>query len=173
MGIHAGIENFALSFAHCGEDVDKIRSIVGTRNVIAKIECQDALKNFSDISEKSNALLIDRGDLSREIPLEHIPHTQKRIIEAARQHEREVYVATNLLETMVDSPLPTRAEVNDIYNTLLDGADGLVLAAETAIGQYPVQCAEFIVRMMSTFHSVQDLMLEEIATGRPIFHEDA
>lgn len=161
LGVQMGIENFALSFAHSGDDVDEVREIVGDRNVISKIECEDALKNFSSIAEKSNAVLIDRGDLSREVPLEYIPQAQKRIIDAARRHGREVYVATNLLETMVHSPLPTRAEVNDIYNTLLDGADGLVLAAETAIGQYPIQCAEFIVRMISAFETHTDIQVSD------------
>ena len=78
------------------------------------------------------------SDMSREVPIERIPAIQKHIMEQGKKSGVKVYVATNLLESMITAPSPTRAEVNDIYNTLIDGASGLVLAAETAIGQYPV-----------------------------------
>ena len=152
MGVEMGIRHFALSFANQGSDVDLIRSIVGDDSfLISKIECKNGIENLDDILEKSDALLIDRGDLSREMPLERIPELQKMIIKRAKASGRKVYVATNLLESMINDPLPTRAEVNDIYNTLLDGADGLVLAAETAIGKFPIRCANMIVRMMDCY----------------------
>ncbi|MGI9423543.1 MAG: pyruvate kinase, partial [Hyphomicrobiaceae bacterium] len=104
----------------------------------------------------SDAILIDRGDLSREVPIEQIPAVQKMIIRRAKACTRKVYVATNLLESMMTSPMPTRAEVNDIYNTLEDGADGLVLAGETAIGQYPVKCAKMVVKVVQQFRRAKD-----------------
>jgi pyruvate kinase len=149
IGRKEGIKFYALSFANCREDVDEIRQIIGEDAfLISKIETRSGLDNVEEIGEQSNALLIDRGDLSRQIPLEILPQTQKSILQRAKRIGCKVYVATNLLESMVSMPVPTRAEVNDIYNTLVDGADGLVLAAETAIGQFPIQCVSMIHKMI-------------------------
>ena len=153
LGVSKGIRHFALSFAHRGSDVDVVREIVGDATVISKIECKSGLANLDDIIARSDAILIDRGDLSREVPLEQIPSVQKRIISRTSDKSCKAYVATNLLESMVEAPQPTRAEVNDIFNTLMDGADGLVLAAETAIGKYPLRCAEMVMRMVDVFHN--------------------
>ena len=149
LGVEMGIRHYALSFANCAEDVDELRALAGDDAfVISKIESLNGLAHLEDIAARSDALLIDRGDLSRELPIEQIPRVQKGIIRKAREMGVKVYVATNLLESMVTAPTPTRAEVNDVYNTLADGADGLVLAAETAIGAYPVRCATMIVKMV-------------------------
>lgn len=157
IGCEEGLNHFALSFANEGANVDEIRTIVGADAfVISKIESRNGLANLEEIASKSNALLIDRGDLSRQIPIELIPKTQKQILQRARKIGVPVYVATNLLESMVSTPTPTRAEVNDIYNTLVDGADGLVLAAETAIGKYPIACASMIGKMMQSFEAASD-----------------
>lgn len=147
-----GLEHFALSFANSGEDVTTLRALVGDDSfLISKIESSRGMTNLEEIALHSDALLIDRGDLSRQVPLELLPQTQKSIIKRAKSFNRPVYVATNLLESMVSVATPTRAEVNDIYNTLLDGADGLVLAAETAIGQYPIQCASMVSKIIRGF----------------------
>jgi pyruvate kinase len=152
LGRKMGIRHFALSFAHRASDVDFIRERAGAEaTIISKIECLSGLDNLEAIASKSDAILIDRGDLSREVPIEQIPAAQKMIIRKAKIYGAKVYVATNLLESMTSSPTPTRAEVNDIYNTLEDGADGLVLAAETAIGQYPINCAKMVVKVIQQF----------------------
>jgi ATP sulfurylase len=152
LGREMGLSHFALSFASRGEDVEYTRSIVGENAfIISKIESRSGLENLEKISANSDALLIDRGDLSRQVPIELLPQTQKSIIQRARAVACRVYVATNLLESMVSTPTPTRAEVNDIYNTLSDGADGLVLAAETAIGKYPIQCASMVSKIIYGF----------------------
>jgi ATP sulfurylase len=152
LGKELGIRHVALSFANRGPDVDEMRAACAPGTfVISKIECRGGLENLDEIAARSDALLIDRGDLSRELPIERIPILQKAIIGVGKAAGKRVYVATNLLESMVDQPTPTRAEVNDIYNTLLDGADGLVLAAETAIGKYPVGCAEMVTRLVREF----------------------
>lgn len=149
IGLELGIRHFALSFANSADDVNTLRAVVGDDAfVISKIECKNGIENLDGIIASSNAILIDRGDLSREMPLERIPQLQKMIIGRAKQKDRDVYVATNLLESMIKEQAPTRAEINDIHNTLLDGADGLVLAAETAIGKHPIRCANMIVRMI-------------------------
>jgi ATP sulfurylase len=149
LGCELGLRHFALSFANLGSDVDAIRRHVGEDAfVVSKIESLSGLEHLEEIAARSNALLIDRGDLSRQVPVELLPRTQKCVIHRAKRVGCSVYVATNLLESMVSAPTPTRAEVNDIYNTLADGADGLVLAAETAIGEYPIQCASMVSKMI-------------------------
>ena len=146
------IKNIALSFASTGQDVKRLREIFKYPiNIISKIESKRGLKNLKNIISESNGILIDRGDLSREVPLENIPQTQKNIINVAKKMKKSVYVATNLLESMVIKRDPTRAEVNDIYNTLIDGANGLVLAAETAIGNYPLECINMISKVAKVY----------------------
>jgi pyruvate kinase len=156
IGKRSGVLHYALSFANCGADVDLIRSLCGSNSqIISKIECRNGLKNLPDIIKKSDAILIDRGDLSREVPIEEIPTVQRDIIRCCNEAERKVYVATNLLESMIQQPGPTRAEVNDVITTLESGADGLVLAAETAIGVNPIASANMIARLIRTFESKQ------------------
>jgi len=158
VGRDLGVNHFALSFANHAEDVEEIRKIIGPDAfLISKIECSNGLKNLEAIAAGCDALLIDRGDLSRQVPIELIPEVQKDLIKRCRKINKKVYVATNLLESMVSEPAPTRAEVNDIFNTLNDGADGLVLAAETAVGKYPVRCASMIVKMIQQFENGGDV----------------
>jgi len=146
------IENVALSFASSGNDIKRLRKFFDYPiNIIAKIESKKGIKNLKNILNEANAILIDRGDLSREVSIERIPELQKKIINSSKKNKKPIYVATNLLESMVVKREPTRAEVNDIYNTLIDGANGLVLAAETAIGKYPRECIEMILRVSKVF----------------------
>ena len=159
------IDHVALSFANRADDVDEIRRHAGDDVVvISKIECRNGVANLEDIAERSDAILIDRGDLSRDFPIEHIPALQKQIIRRTKAVGRKVYVATNLLESMVVAPIPTRAEVNDVYNTLMDGVDGLVLAAETAIGEHPIACASMIVKLIRSFEAGSALTPDHYAT---------
>jgi len=145
-----GLDNFALSFAGKKEDVEKLRSLFPNQPVFitSKIESKLGLANLKDICRASDVILIDRGDLSRDIPLQKIGLTQKYILDEAKETNTPVYVATNLLESMLNSFQPTRAEINDITSTLLSGAEGLVLAAETAIGRYPVESARMVSAVM-------------------------
>lgn len=152
IGRRLGIRQLALSFANGRGDVELARRLMGDgAEIIAKVETRLALDHLAEILEAADAILIDRGDLSREIPIAAIPLVQKEVIRRANQAEVPVYVATNLLESMVASSRPTRAEVNDVINTLLDGADGLVLAAETAIGRNPIGCAGMIRALITQF----------------------
>ena len=155
------INTVALSFANRGTDIDQIRAAAcPDAIVIAKIECRNGLANLDAITKKADAILIDRGDLSREVPIEQVPSMQKMITKRAKSHGRKVFVATNLLESMVKAPFPTRAEVNDVFNTLLDGVDGLVLAAETAIGDNPIGCVSMIVKLIREFERDKGQVLE-------------
>lgn len=154
LGKQLGVKHVALSFANCAADVDLTRAASADgATIISKIECLNGLFNFSEIATRSDAILIDRGDLSRQVNLEQLPFVQKDIIRRAKDLGVPVYVATNLMESMVTSPSPTRAEVNDVFNTLMDGADGLVLAAETAIGAYPVASASMVRRIIAEFEN--------------------
>ncbi len=145
------IKHIALSFTSNHNDINKLRSKFSYDiNVTSKIESRNGLKNLQGILKEADNILIDRGDLSKEIPLHEIPKTQKKVISTAKKFNTPVFVATNLLESMVTCISPTRAEVNDVYNTLIDGADGLVLAAETAIGKYPEKCIEMILKISKT-----------------------
>lgn len=150
IGREMGVRNYALSFANKREDVIQFRSLVGEGSkIICKIESRHSLLNLEAILSETDEILIDRGDLSRQIDIEKIPFLQRRIISTARIMDRPVSVATNLLESMINNRMPTRAEVNDVVSTILMGANGLVLAAETAIGQYPVQSVEIISNIIA------------------------
>ena len=147
------IKFFALSFTNYPSDVVNLRKVLGKNStIISKIETKKAIINLDTITKKSNAILIDRGDLSRYISLDKIPYAQEYIIKVAKKLKKPVYIATNLLETMIQNSSPTRAECNDIYNALNQGASALVLAAETAIGKNPINTALFLKKSISTFN---------------------
>ena len=161
IGVEENIKYIAASFMRSGETVKEVREISkGKMQIISKIECKDALENLDDIINESDFLLIDRGDLSKEIPIEKIPFTQKIILNRAKKANKGVYVATNLLESMISNRKPTRAEVHDIINTIVDGAYGLTLAAETAIGKYPLGCINMLNKVIN--HSDLIINQEEI-----------
>lgn len=152
IGRAMGIRDYALSFSTHGDSVRQTRALIppGAR-LISKIESSTGVRNMDSVIEASDAVLIDRGDLSREVPLEEVPYFQKAIVRRANRWRTPVYVATNLLESMVLNSRPTIAELNDIANTLLDGAHGLVLAAETAIGIDPVGAVDLVQRAVAVF----------------------
>ena len=140
-----GLSHFALSFASGKEDVQRLRDLFPYPIfVISKIESRLGVKHLEDICLVSDAILIDRGDLSREVSATKIALVQKHILDSAQKIGTPVYIATNLLESMIHNFQPTRGEINDITSTLLAGAQGLVLAAETAIGKYPVQSTRMV-----------------------------
>ena len=151
IGRRLGLDHFALSFTNSADDVARMRDLCGdSASIMAKIESPSGLLNLDAILNVADEILIDRGDLSRRMPIEKVPFLQRRIIAQARWVGVPVYVATNLLESMVTTRAPTRAEVNDVVSTLLMGANGLVLAAETAIGEYPVEAVGMIRNLADT-----------------------
>ncbi len=169
VGLQEGIGHIAASFMRSGKAVDEVRKATqNTMKIISKVECIDALENINDIIRKSDYLLIDRGDLSKEIPIEKIPLTQKMIINKAKKYGVGVFVATNLLETMIDHKKPTRAEVHDVLNTIVDGAGGLALAAETAIGKYPLACINMLNKIIK---HAQQVNVEEFRDKEDKFVE--
>src|SRR2546425_214530 len=167
-GAGLGIRHYALSFASSAGDVELIRALVPEAStVISKIESRAGVRNRDEIIDASDAVLIDRGDLSREVPVEYVPYYQKAIVRQANRWNTPVYVATNLLESMVTHRKATIAEMNDIANTLIDGVHGLVLAAETAMGVDPVGAVDAVTRCIKSFeHTSMGSLLEEDRLGR-------
>jgi len=146
------VNNYALSFVNNKDDIKKFNKILPKENKIFKIETKSAMQNLESIMKSGNQFLIDRGDLSKEIGIEQIPIAQRKILKIARaNNEKKVYIATNFLESMIVNNFPTRAEVNDIFNALELGSAGIVLAAETAIGNYPIDCIKLLRRVFKTF----------------------
>lgn len=134
----AGVEFVAVSFVREGGDVDQVRQVVGDRaELVAKIETSAALANLTQIIEVSDAIMVARGDLGIDCPLEDVPHLQKSIIRQCVEFGIPVITATQMLESMVTAPSPTRAEVTDVANAIFDGTDALMLSGETAIGHDP------------------------------------
>lgn len=145
------IKFFALSFTNSVEDVKKFNKLLKKETKIFKLETKSALSDIKNILKSGQNFLIDRGDLSKDISIEYIPVAQREIISLGRKLNKNIYVATNFLETMISNISPTRGEVNDIYNTLEIGAKGLVLAAETAIGKYPEQCVNVLQKIIKVY----------------------
>jgi len=152
-----GLDTFFLSFCSSGEDVRALRELFDYPiKVISKIESNRALNNLSSICKESDGILIDRGDLSRDVPLTKIAFAQSYILDTAKRLDVPSFVATNLVESMVEKSEPNRAEINDIVQTLENGADGLVLAAESAIGKYPTECVRVISSLIKEVDTKPD-----------------
>lgn len=170
IGLRNGITHYALSFANCAEDVKLLRAMVGPdATIISKIESKRGVLNLDGIMAETDEILIDRGDLSREVPLENLPFLQKAIIRKANIAKVPVNVATNLMESMIVNRKPTRAELNDAVNTMLDGASGLVLAAETAIGSHPVGTVDIVLGLIERFRrSLDGYRIEDLLEGTSV-----
>jgi len=153
LGIKLGVDFIAQSFVRDQEDVAKIRQRIkegeGHQMVIAKIEKHEAIDNFDKILKEADAIMIARGDLGIEIDEEDVPLLQKRIIKQTNQEGKPVITATQMLDSMIRNPRPTRAEVSDVANAILDGSDAIMLSGETAIGIYPVESLEMMVKIIN------------------------
>ncbi len=146
--LETGFDAVGVSFVGRAEDVIKVKRIVGDRMfVIAKIERIDAVRNFEEILSVSDGVMVARGDLGVEIPLERLPIVQKRIIRRANYEGKPVITATQMLESMTTDRIPTRAEVSDVANAILDGSDAVMLSEETAVGKYPVEAVKMMARI--------------------------
>ncbi len=147
----------ALSFVRSADDVRVVHEVMAEERrrvpVIAKIEKPQAVDNIEAIVDAFDAIMVARGDLGVELPLEEVPIAQKRIISAARLWAKPVIVATQMLESMITAPRPTRAEASDVANAVLDGADAVMLSGETSIGQYPVQAVSTMARIVAKTES--------------------
>lgn len=153
-GLKEGIDTFGLSFVEKADDILKIKEFAKKRGkaiyAVAKIERAEAVKNIEEILTVADAIMIARGDLGVQIPIEEVPLVQKRIIRLANLLGRPVITATQMLESMIDGIRPTRAEVADVANAILDGTDALMLSEETAIGKYPVEAVDMMARIAAS-----------------------
>ncbi len=143
------VDFVALSFVRRAEDIGELRALLSPdTRIIAKIEKDTALHNIESIAEVSDGIMVARGDLGVELPFEQVPLAQKKLIRVAQAHRRPVITATQMLESMVHSPRPTRAEASDVANAILDGTDAVMLSAETAAGEYPRESVEAMDRII-------------------------
>ncbi|RPF28157.1 pyruvate kinase [Georgenia muralis] len=150
--LKVGADVIALSFVRNASDIDGVRAImdeVGRRvPVIAKVEKPQAVENLVEIVDAFDGIMVARGDLGVELPLEQVPLVQKRAIELARRNAKPVIVATQMLESMITSPRPTRAEASDVANAILDGADAVMLSGETSVGDFPIETVRTMARIV-------------------------
>ncbi|TXL62874.1 pyruvate kinase [Aeromicrobium terrae] len=152
--LRQGVDFVALSFVRSAADVEDVRDIMREldvlRPVIAKIEKPQAVENLDEIMDAFDGVMVARGDLGVELPLEEVPIVQKLIIEKARRNAKPVIVATQMLESMISAPRPTRAEASDVANAVLDGADAVMLSGETSVGAYPIVTARTMARIIES-----------------------
>ncbi|MHA6512222.1 pyruvate kinase [Tessaracoccus sp. Z1128] len=150
--LHQDVDMVALSFVRSGDDVKRVHEIMDEEGrhvpVIAKLEKPQAIANLQDIIDSFDMFMVARGDLGVELPLEEVPLVQKRIIRAARKWAKPVIVATQMLESMITNPRPTRAEASDVANAILDGADAVMLSGETSVGDFPVETVATMARIV-------------------------
>jgi pyruvate kinase len=143
-----GVDVLALSFVRRAADIDALHRLIqeagGSVSVVAKIEKPEALENIDGILTAADAIMVARGDLGVELPPQHVPMAQDQLIDLARQYRKPVIVATQMLESMIDHPRPTRAEVSDVATAVRHGADAVMLSAETAAGRYPVEAVKMM-----------------------------
>ena len=148
--LELGVDWIGLSFVQRVEDIIEARELInGRAGVLAKLEKPSALIDLEQIIAHSDAIMVARGDLGVELPPERVPSVQKRIVEVARSQGKPVIVATQMLESMIHTPVPTRAEASDVATAIYDGADAVMLSAETAAGDYPCEAVEVMGRIIS------------------------
>jgi pyruvate kinase len=151
LGVELGVDFFALSFVRQKSDLDQLRAVLRERKskglVIAKIEDQLAVRALNDMIEGADVIMVARGDLGIECPMEELPIIQRRIVKSCLRFGKPVIVATQMLESMIANPLPTRAEITDVANAVFEQADSIMLSAETSLGHYPVECVRVLNRV--------------------------
>ncbi|HEY5717935.1 MAG TPA: pyruvate kinase [Motiliproteus sp.] len=153
-GIEQEVDYIALSFVREAADVVQLRELLGDKagkiKIIAKIEDQEGVRNLDEIIAVSDGVMVARGDLGVEIHIEHLPNVQRRMVRLCNEQGKRVIVATHLLESMIDNPIPTRAEVTDVANAIYEGVDAVMLSGETTVGKYPVKCVEILDKIAAT-----------------------
>lgn len=169
-GIQQGVDWIALSFVRKAEDVIGLRNMIKASGkdirIVSKIEKPEALQNIDAIITESDALMVARGDLGVEIVMEEVPMAQKMIVEKCNHAAKPVIIATQMMESMINNPRPTRAETNDVANAVLDGADALMLSAETAAGKYPVETVRTMARTIASVEGSSELIFDKFEYPR-------
>jgi pyruvate kinase len=152
--IEHNVEWLALSFVRSGDELRTLRELIrlkkGNSKIIAKLEKPEAIDSLDEIIEYADAVMVARGDLGVEIPMEEVPAVQKRIIRKANKAAKPVIVATQMMESMIENRRPTRAEASDVANAVVDGADAVMLSGETSVGNHPVQVVSSMKRILQS-----------------------
>lgn len=174
-GIEVGVDLVAMSFVRGVEDIAELREIIGTASlpIIAKLERAEAIDALEPILAAADGVMVARGDLGVELPAEQIPSIQKRIIQRANESQTVVITATEMLESMIRNPRPTRAEASDVANAVFDGSDALMLSGETAIGGYPIQSVETMSRTILDAEANAQEWGKPPEPARPDLRDDA
>lgn len=169
--LELGVDFLALSFVQCAQDVRQARALVGQKGaLISKIEKPSALDELEEIIKLSDAVMVARGDLGVELPPEQVPIAQRRIVRVARAAGRPVIVATHMLESMIDAPTPTRAEASDVATAVYQGADAVMLSAESAVGRHPQTAVAIMDRIIKAVEGDPDhwaMLSSELARPEP------
>jgi pyruvate kinase len=174
-GLAAGVDLIALSFVRTAEDVVHLKRRIGGRpaRTVAKIEKPAAWEHIEEILDEADGVMVARGDLGVEMALERVPPVQKSIIRRARRRGKFVITATQMLESMIERPSPTRAEVSDVANAIYDGTDAVMLSAETSIGKYPAEAAAYMARIAAEAESaINKHGFQEPPAGRDPTHAE-
>ena len=178
-GLKNKVEWVALSFVRKAKDIEYLRSIIdknqSNTRIVAKIEKPEALENIDAIVQATDALMVARGDLGVEILMEEVPMVQKMLVEKCNKYGKPVIVATQMMESMIENPRPTRAETNDVANAIIDGADAVMLSAETAAGKYPLEVIRSMVRTISSVERQAHIFykFKDVDRDSPIFIHDS
>ena len=178
-GLKNHIDWIALSFVRKGTDIEILRDIINraqsASRIVAKIEKPEALENIDAILAATDAVMVARGDLGVEIWLEEVPMMQKMIVEKCNKLAKPVIVATQMMESMIENPRPTRAETNDVANAVMDGADALMLSAETAAGKYPIEVIRSMVRTITSIEKQAKIYYryQEVKPDSPSYFTDS
>jgi len=154
-GVKQGVDFIALSFVREEKDIVELRALLDENNgekvkIIAKIEDQEGVRNLEAIINAADGVMVARGDLGVEIDIEDLPNVQRKIVRMCHEKGRRVIVATHLLESMIQNPIPTRAEVTDVANAIYEEVDAIMLSGETTVGKYPIKCVEYMDRIART-----------------------
>lgn len=168
LALDVGVDYVALSFVRRARDVEELRELVGDRAlIIAKIEKLQAVRNLVEIMRASDGVMVARGDLGVELDFEEVPVVQKRILRLSRESTSIGITATQMLESMVTAPRPTRAEVSDVANALLDGTDAVMLSAETAVGEHPAEAVQAMCRVIQRIERERRFIEDASDIGPP------
>ncbi len=167
--LKAGVDWICLSFVQTAEDIRLAKKLIkGKAGILAKIEKPSAVQNITEIVKEADAVMVARGDLGVECPVESVPALQRKIITVCRLAGKPVVVATQMLESMIEAPVPTRAEVSDVANAVYMGADAVMLSAETAVGKYPIKAVETMRRVILQTQADPDYQNQLAALKLPL-----
>ena len=178
-GLENDLDWIALSFVRSAQDIHELRNRIEAAGrdcrIVAKIEKPEAIGNIDEIIEATDAVMVARGDLGVEILMEEVPMAQKRIVKKSNLAGKPVIIATQMMESMIENPRPTRAETNDVANAVMDGADALMLSAETAAGEYPVAVIRSMINTIISVENQADVYHKhyDLDENDPLFYNDS